>query len=71
MNLDENVIEVSQLGVQYDNKVWGIKDIDVTFKKGELIALVGANGAGKSTFLNALCGLIRPTKGDVFFNKNL
>ncbi len=71
VNLDENVIEVSQLGVQYDNKVWGIKDIDVTFKKGELIALVGANGAGKSTFLNALCGLIRPTKGDVFFNKNL
>ena len=42
---------------------------DVSFKvgQGEVVALIGANGAGKSTTLKTISGLLRPTKGDILF----
>ena len=42
--------------------------VDVDVRKGELIALLGTNGAGKSTFLKAFCGLLPPTGGTVRFD---
>jgi branched-chain amino acid transport system ATP-binding protein len=43
-------------------------DVDVELRPGELVALIGANGAGKSTFLGALSGLVRTFSGTVRFD---
>ncbi|MDH5748777.1 MAG: ABC transporter ATP-binding protein [Rhodospirillales bacterium] len=41
--------------------------LDVTISPGETVAIIGANGAGKSTFLRSLCGLMTETRGEIFF----
>jgi cobalt/nickel transport system ATP-binding protein len=45
-----------------------LKDINVNIEQGESIALIGANGSGKSTFLKLLNGVVFPTKGNYYFN---
>lgn len=45
-----------------------LEEIDVTIKNGEKIAIVGENGSGKTTFINLLTGLYRPTSGEIFVN---
>lgn len=42
-----------------------LSDINVTIKEGEKVAVVGENGSGKSTFINLLCGMYDPTRGEV------
>src|SRR5690625_4386145 len=47
-----------------------IKPLDFTLRKGEICALIGKNGAGKSTFFKMLAGQLMPTTGDIqLFNK--
>lgn len=45
-----------------------LKDINLTIRQGEKIAVVGENGSGKSTFVSLLAGLYTPTKGEIFVN---
>lgn len=45
-----------------------LKDISLTVKPGEKLAVVGENGAGKTTFVKLLCGLLRPTEGRILVN---
>lgn len=45
-----------------------IHGLDITFREGEYVALVGLNGAGKSTFLKLLAGIYRPTAGRILVN---
>lgn len=45
-----------------------LKNINFSIRSGEHIALVGSNGAGKSTFIKLLCGLYAPTQGSIYFN---
>ncbi len=61
-----NLIEVRQLEVGYGDIqiLWGI---DLHLLPGEVISLVGSNGAGKSTLINTISGLIRPRRGEIFF----
>lgn len=42
--------------------------VSLSVKPGELIAIIGGSGAGKSTILNCLCGYLKPTQGEVFVN---
>lgn len=42
--------------------------VNLNIKPGELIAIIGGSGAGKSTILNCLCGYLQPTQGEVFIN---
>ena len=42
-----------------------IKDINFEIKEGEIVGFLGANGAGKTTILKMLCGLIYPSKGSI------
>ena len=52
---------------ELDGRLWrgaGAAGIDLEVRQGELVALLGANGAGKSTTMRALCGLLRPVAGD-------
>lgn len=60
------MLEVKNLHVHY-GVIEAIKGINFEVNKGEVIALIGANGAGKTTILHTVSGLIAPTKGSVIF----
>ena len=46
--------------------VLAVNDVSLTLRPGEVLALVGENGAGKSTFSQVLCGVLKPDKGQIF-----
>ena len=46
-----------------------LRKIDVHLNKGEMLGLLGGNGAGKSTFMNIVLGLLKPDYGDIFLDK--
>lgn len=50
-------------------KVVALDQVSVDFYKGEIICLIGSSGSGKSTFLNMLAGLEKPTRGTIQFGK--
>lgn len=58
-----NAIEIKGLSKQYGG-LTAVKDLDLAIREGELFALLGVNGAGKSTTIKMLSCLVRPTGGD-------
>ena len=62
-----NAIEINNLSKEYKNKI-AIDGLNLTIKQGELLALLGVNGAGKTTIIKILSGLVQPTSGDVLIN---
>ena len=59
------IIEVSNMHYSYKDGTEAIKGINLNIYEGEFIALIGQNGAGKTTFAKTLNGLLKPTKGYV------
>jgi branched-chain amino acid transport system ATP-binding protein len=59
-------LEAQSLGVRYGG-IRAVRDIDIKVEEGETVALIGANGAGKSSMLNAIAGAL-PHTGNIFFN---
>jgi putative ABC transport system ATP-binding protein len=49
-----------------EEKVIALDDVSLTIYKGEIICFLGASGSGKSTFLNMVAGLEKPTKGEIY-----
>ena len=62
-----NLLEVSGLKVAYGG-IQAVKGIDLRIEAGELVALIGANGAGKSSTLKTLAGMHQPAGGSVTYN---
>ena len=61
------VIDIRTISVTYPGATEpAIADVSLEIKKGERIGLIGGSGAGKTTILNAVAGLVRPTSGAVF-----
>jgi ABC-2 type transport system ATP-binding protein len=60
-----DALKIRQLEKRYDNGVHALKGIDLTVKQGEFFALLGANGAGKSTTIGVLTSLVNKTAGSV------
>ncbi len=58
------LLEIKNLEVGYGG-IRAVKGIDLEVRQGELVCLIGANGAGKSTTLRAICGLLAPRAGSV------
>ena len=58
------MITVSDLAIQFGKKVL-YNDVNLKFTNGNIYGIIGANGAGKSTFLRAISGELEPTKGSV------
>ena len=62
---------MTMLGIQnvhtYYGNIHALKDISLNIDKGEIVTLIGANGAGKSTTLKTISGLLRPRQGTIQF----
>lgn len=54
-----------------DNTPWVLKNIDLNIKKGSVIGIVGETGSGKSTLVDIIMGLIKPTKGNLIIDDKL
>jgi NitT/TauT family transport system ATP-binding protein len=64
-------LSVRDVGKAYGptgNKVLALEGISLEIARGELVCLVGASGCGKTTLLNLICGLDRPTHGEISIN---
>ncbi|PCH81567.1 MAG: ABC transporter ATP-binding protein [Hyphomicrobiales bacterium] len=62
-----SLLDIRSFVVNY-GAVEAVRGIDMTIMEGEIVALLGANGAGKSSTLNAIVGLIPATSGQIIFN---
>ncbi len=61
------ILEVKNLSISYGG-IQAIRNINFSVLEGEKISLIGANGAGKSTTLKGICGLVQPLSGKVMLN---
>ena len=61
-----NMLEVSNIQSRY-GQVTALHDISIEVRAGEVVALLGVNGAGKSTTLKTISGLLHPTRGEIRF----
>ncbi len=62
----EEILSVQDINVYY-GAIHAIKDVSLTVSEGEIVTLIGANGAGKSTTLQTISGLLRSRTGDIRF----
>jgi branched-chain amino acid transport system ATP-binding protein len=64
---DSALLRIVDLHVSY-GQIKALTGISMNITEGEVVSLIGANGAGKSTFLKTVSGLLKPKHGDVFFS---
>ena len=62
------VFSAKNISKSFDGRVI-LRKIDIHLNKGEMLGLLGSNGAGKSTFMNIVLGLLKPDYGDIFLDK--
>ncbi|MFP4330764.1 MAG: ABC transporter ATP-binding protein [Spirochaetaceae bacterium] len=60
------MLELKGLNTYYGN-IQALKDVDIRVDEGEIITLIGANGAGKSTTLMSISGIVQPKEGEILF----
>ena len=60
------MLELKKIQTYYGN-IQALKDVSIDVKEGEIITLIGANGAGKSTTLMSICGIVSPRSGEITF----
>ena len=63
------ILQTNNLSIQFGGVV-GASDISVTVNKGEVIGVIGANGAGKTTFVNLVTGYLKPSSGTIHYMGN-
>ena len=59
------LLEVNDIHTYY-GAIHALKGISISVDEGEIVTLIGANGAGKSTTLNTICGLLHPSSGSIY-----
>ncbi len=63
------MIQINDLAFQFGGQLL-FKNVDLKFTDGNCYGVIGANGAGKSTFLRLLCGELEPTRGEIFIPRD-
>ncbi|HVW62230.1 MAG TPA: ABC transporter ATP-binding protein [Puia sp.] len=63
--MEEPIVKVERLSHRYSSQ-WAIRDIDFEITKNGIYGLLGSNGAGKSTTMNIMCGVLKQTEGNVY-----
>ena len=66
--MNDEILVIRDLETHY-GKIHAVRGINITVKKGQIVALLGANGAGKSTTLKAISGLVGMTSGTITFKE--
>ncbi len=67
--MDNAFIRINNVSKQYRGTDFlSLDDITLNINRGEIYGLLGPNGAGKTTLISIICGLIAPSKGEVFFS---
>ena len=61
-----NILEIKDLQVRYGG-IEAVKGISLEVPEGEIVTLIGANGAGKSSTLRTIAGLVKPAGGNIYF----
>lgn len=61
------LLEVKDIHTYY-GKIHALKGVSLTVEEGEVVSLIGSNGAGKSTTLNSICGITPPNQGHIILN---
>ncbi|HEX8014965.1 MAG TPA: ATP-binding cassette domain-containing protein [Flavobacterium sp.] len=65
--METTIVRVEDLSHQY-SKDWAIQNINFEIKENRILGLLGSNGAGKSTTMNILCGVLNQTHGNIFID---
>lgn len=65
--MDESIVKVEHLSHRYSVQ-WAIQDINFEIRQKGVLGLLGSNGAGKSTTMNIMCGVLNQTEGEVYIN---
>lgn len=60
------MLKIKSLSAGYGD-IQVLREVNFSMKKGETVALLGANASGKTTFINSISGLVRPIKGEIYF----
>ncbi len=63
-----NLLRIENLSVSYGG-IRAVKGINLIVPEGEIVTLIGANGAGKSTILRTIAGLVKPESGKIYFKE--
>ena len=63
----DELLRVENISYHYDNNYIALKNASVTFRTGEIVAVLGGNGAGKSTFFLCCNGVLRPQSGKIYY----
>lgn len=63
--MNESIVRVEQLSHRY-NMQWAVRDINFEITSNGIYGLLGANGAGKSTIMNIMCGVLKQSQGSVY-----
>lgn len=64
-SLKQWFVDVGKHKKKEKNEFWALKNVDFKVKKGEVVGFIGSNGAGKSTMLKVIAGVMKPTKGKI------
>ncbi|MFN4200129.1 MAG: ABC transporter ATP-binding protein [Fervidobacterium gondwanense] len=67
-NVENGFIDFENVWFSYDNKRWILQDVNLSFRPGELVAIVGETGAGKTTIMNLINGMYRPQQGRIMID---
>ncbi len=67
--MDRDSLEISGLTVRFES-LTALDDVSLTAAQHAVTGIIGPNGAGKTTLLNAICGFVRPDKGQILFRGN-
>lgn len=59
------MLTITNLQVVYDRAVEALRDVSLQVRPGQIVALLGSNGAGKSTVLKSICGVLYPEDGEI------
>ena len=65
MNNTENILKIENIEVMYDNVISALHDVSLSVPRGKIVALLGGNGAGKSTTLKAISTMLASERGKV------
>jgi branched-chain amino acid transport system ATP-binding protein len=64
--MDKMILEINDLSLNYGG-VQALEGVTLNLREGEILSVLGGNGAGKTSLVNTICGLLQPSRGEILF----